>query len=122
MKHMAGDHHMHSLLAQRFKQRNRLSARHWVKPIQRFIKHQNRGMMGNRLRQTDALPHAFAVTSHSAMRGVHQIYALNRFASQLSCLWLAEPAQQQRLVDKFKSRYAFGKGIKLRAVTNIAKE
>src|SRR6185437_3387076 len=79
-------------------------------------------MVGDGLSQPDSLAHSFAVSGNSAVRGACHARSLQCFQRELMRLCFAQPAEAEELVDELVSCYAFGKGIKLRAVANVAKE
>ena len=56
--------------------------RHGIKSVERFIEHQNRGMMRDGLGQPYALAHAFAVSSHFTMRCFAHGDAIDGFSRQ----------------------------------------
>ena len=61
---------MQSLFADGLKERDGFRARHGVQTVQRFVQDQHRGPVGDRLCQSHALTHAFAVARHLAPGGV----------------------------------------------------
>jgi len=53
---------MHALAAQFLKEGKGFGARYWVESVQRFIEHEDLGVMSNGLCKANFLTHAFAVT------------------------------------------------------------
>jgi hypothetical protein len=66
---VAGDDDVPPLGAEFLKQGQRLCARHGIEPVQRLVEDEDLGIVADRLRELDALPHALAVGGHFAMRG-----------------------------------------------------
>src|SRR5258708_7597031 len=79
-------------------------------------------MVGNGLRQPYALTHAFTVSGNAAVSGLTHGHAVNCFCRQTSGFIPIDPAQLQGLVDKFEPGHSLGKGIELRAITDMAEE
>src|SRR6267143_6829569 len=71
------------------------------------------------LRQTDALPHAFAVSRDFSIRSVKQTNAFQSGGRQRESFFLFITVDQQKRADEFPSRQPTRKRIKLRAVTEL---
>ena len=68
--------------AELLEQSKRFRARHRIQPIQRLIQHKHGGLMRDRLREPDALPHAFAIAGDFAIGGFQKIHPRNRLVRQ----------------------------------------
>src|SRR5213075_3060658 len=74
MQNVARDDDVQSLFAERFEQCHRFGTGHGIEAVQRLIEHQHRGVMGDRLSEPNALPHALAVSSDFAIGGIGEVH------------------------------------------------
>jgi hypothetical protein len=81
MKNVARDYEVHPLIRELLEETNRLGPRHRIQTVQRLVENHNLGIVGDRLRQTYPLPHAFAVGSDLTIRCVEQVDARGRASS-----------------------------------------
>jgi hypothetical protein len=59
---VTGEHDVTSFVGELPEQRDRLGAGHRVQPVQRLVEHDDLGVVGDRLGQSDPLPHPLAVS------------------------------------------------------------
>ncbi len=71
-------------------QRDGFGAGHGVEAVERLVEHQHLRVVGDGLRQLDALAHAFAVGGHGAAGGRHHVRPLQRRRGALAAhsAWL----------------------------------
>ncbi len=74
---VAGNDHITTLPRRRAKQRDHFRAGERIQAVQRFVQHQHFRVVGQRLRQPDALPHPLAVASNIPFGSIDQIHTLN---------------------------------------------
>ena len=77
-------------------QPNRLAPRERIHPGQRLVEDEQLGLVRNRLRELDALAHAFAVGADALVGGVLQIDLLERRHRRVGGLAIAEAVQAQQ--------------------------
>src|SRR6267143_2341503 len=71
------------------------------------------------LRQTDALPHAFAVSGDFSVGSIKQTNALQSGSGQRKSFLLFITVNQQKGADEFPSRQSAWKRVNLRAITQL---
>src|SRR6266446_9856207 len=119
---MAGNDDVHSLLGNRFEERDRFRSGHGIKAVERFVKNQHGRMMCNGLSQANALSHTFAITRHFAPCHLRHAGALQGFVRKLRCLAVAKSMKTQRPINEVVAIRAGREGVKLRAVSHLPEE
>ena len=79
MEDVAGDDDVAAFLAPLLEERDGFVASHGIEAVQRLVEHQDGGAVRDRLRQLDALPHAFAIGRDEAVGGLRHGNALEGF-------------------------------------------
>src|SRR5207237_10096924 len=118
---MAGNHDVHAWPGNRCKKRDRFRAGHGIKAVERFVENQHGGMMGDGLRETNALTHPFAIAGYLAPRHLGHASALQRFVRELGSLIVRKTMKTQGPINEIIARRAGREGVKLCAVSHVPK-
>src|SRR5437870_13023179 len=78
--------------------------------------------MGNRLRQTDSLSHALAISGDFAIRRLEHVDSLERGDCQVFGFLVIETMNQQKRLDEVAARQSSRERIELRAEANLTKK
>src|SRR5689334_6145322 len=117
MQDVRRDDQVQTLGSEFAKEGDRLGADHRIETIERLVENQNCRLVRDRLRQPDALSHAFAVPSYFAIRGIDEIHAFDSKLGEIVCLLTIVTIDKEKRVNKLAARHASRKRVKLRAVT-----
>jgi len=97
-----------------------LGAGQWIEAVQRLIEDQDARTMRDRLRQFDALPHAFAVACDAARRCFAQADAVDGFPCQALRVFRAIAEKPQIAFDEFVAGEAAREGVVLGRIADHA--
>src|SRR6266566_2555737 len=78
--------------------------------------------MSDRLRESNPLAHPLAIGRDLAIGGVEQAYSFQRGDCKLFGFLSVEAMHQQKRLNEFPARQSAREGIKLSAITKLAKE
>src|SRR5262249_48818541 len=116
VKDVARDDNMASFGGEFAEQRDGFGADQRIESIERFVENENSGIVRNRLRKFDPLPHPFAVSGNLTVRSFDKIDALDCFPRLFLAFGVRCAEQSEEGVDELESGEPLGKGIELRRI------
>ena len=95
---------------------------HRVEPGHRLVEQQHLGLVGDRLRDLDALPHALAVAADLAVLRVQRARPVERRQRALLALGLLEAGQPQQARHELQAREVLPERVRLRAEADAVED
>ena len=121
-ENVAGNDDVHSLHGKCTEQSDGLGACDGIQPVERLVQNKHRGMVGDGLRQTDALAHTLAVSSHLAPRDLRHAGPLQGLVGQPCGLLTAKTMEPQGPKNEIITSGPWREGIELRAISNLPEQ
>ena len=122
MQDVARDEHVLAFARQVTEKFDRLGAHHRIEAVERLVQHHDLGLVRDRLRQLDPLPHSLAVAADPAMRRVDQADPLQRPRRKALRGGAVQAVQEQVGEHELPAGHPAREGVVLGAVTEAAEE
>jgi len=119
---VAREDHEPALVGELPEEGDGLGARHGIETVERLVEDEDPRIVGQRLREADALAHPLAVGGHLAPRGIGQIGPLDRGGGPLLRLGARQAVQPQQGRHEAEAGHARGERVVLGAVPDRSEE